>query len=53
VIQVVRRFLGQGFVQISDPAPEVGDEIWSTAELRALWQGQAVRLVRRPGTRAD
>jgi len=44
---VLRGFVGKGFARISDPAPTVESEVWSDDELRELWQGQAVRLVRR------
>lgn len=45
---VLTGFVGRDFARISDPSPLVGEEVWSGAELRSLWQGQAVRLVRRP-----
>lgn len=50
---VLRGFVGRNFARISDPSPTVGEELWSDDELRTLWQGQAVRLVRRTASDID
>ena len=36
-----------GQVEIADPAPDVGRELWSAEQFLVLWRGCAMRLVRR------
>ena len=44
---VLRGFVAGERADVSDPTPEIGREFWTLDELRQVWQGQAIRLVRR------
>lgn len=44
---VLLKFGASDLVEVADPSPDVGREHWQVDELRTLWHGQAIRLVRR------
>lgn len=41
-------FRDNGRVAMGDPSPGIGREEWTEEDLRVLWAGRGVRLVRRP-----
>lgn len=40
-------FLPNGQVEVADPTPGIGRERWTVEDLKTLWDGQTVRLLRR------
>jgi len=44
---IMMNFFEPGYFEIADPAPGVGRELWTTSDMRTLWRGHGMRLVRR------
>lgn len=42
---VFLRFIGERLVEIADPKPGVGVEVWTVDELARVWDGEATHLV--------